>query len=62
MLEQLDDILQRLSRGGPANRAGIQPGPVAAPQPATKPEPVKAAVGKISVALRPVPKPASGGG
>ena len=54
MLEQLDDILQRLSRGGPANKAGIQPGPVAAPQPATKPEPVKAAVGKISVALRPV--------
>ncbi len=50
MLEQLDDILQRLSRGGPANKAGIQP----FPDPAPKPEPVKPAAGKISVALRPV--------
>jgi len=56
MLEQLDDILQRLSRGGPANKAGVRPEP--APVAEMKPAAVKPATGKISVALRPVPKTA----
>ena len=62
MLEQLDDILQRLSRGGPANKAGVQPFHEPAPRPALGPEsrsePAKSPTGKISVALRPVPKQA----
>lgn len=27
MLEQLDDVIERLGRGGPANKSGIRPGP-----------------------------------
>ena len=49
MLEQLDDVIERLSRGGPANKSGIKPGTESA-----KPTAEKPAAPRLAVTLRPV--------
>ena len=49
MLEQLDDVIDRLSRGGPANKSGIRPQPESA-----KTTPEKPAPARLAVTLRPV--------
>ncbi|MBM3951373.1 MAG: ParB/RepB/Spo0J family partition protein [Rhodospirillales bacterium] len=51
MLEQLDDVIARLSRGGAAAKAGISPGPIGASSSgASSGKPP----GRIAVTLRPV--------
>ena len=49
MLEQLDDVIDRLSRGGPANKSGIQPQAEKAKEAPPKPAPAR-----LAVTLRPV--------
>ncbi len=51
MLEQLDDVIARLSRGGPAAKAGVSPGPAGAPAAGNAPGKPP---GRIAVTLRPV--------
>jgi ParB family chromosome partitioning protein len=48
MLEQLDDVIERLGRGGPANKSGVHPGPESAQETPVKP------AGRLAVTLRPV--------
>ncbi|MEK7246496.1 MAG: hypothetical protein AAB223_10815, partial [Pseudomonadota bacterium] len=49
MLEQLDDVIARLGRGGPANKSGIRLWAESA-----KETPGKAPPGRLAVTLRPV--------
>ena len=49
MLEQLDDVIERLGRGGPANKSGIRPGAESAQVAQANP-----GAGRLAVTLRPV--------
>ena len=53
LLEQLDDVIDRLSRGGPVNKSGIRLGPESKPETPAKPAQVSAP-GRLAVTLRPV--------
>ncbi|MCC7015954.1 MAG: ParB/RepB/Spo0J family partition protein [Rhodospirillales bacterium] len=48
MLDQLDDVIERLGRGGPANKAGVRPTHEGAKEISGKP------AGRLAVTLRPV--------
>jgi ParB family chromosome partitioning protein len=52
MLEQLDDVIERLGRGGPANKSGIRPAPES-PSPHSQSAPGKPPA-RLAVTLRPV--------